>query len=176
MIRRPRRAVPAALVAVAVLAGAVVVAVSAVQLMLDRPPLVDYDAVASALHGTHWNEWPVAVAGGVVGLLGLALVLAAVLPGRPVVLPLATPEGVEADAGATRRGLRASLHDAVAAVDGVAAARVRLRPRKVAVRVRTNRARDEGLAEAVRDAVERRLDQIDFAVRPRPRVRVRSAR
>jgi hypothetical protein len=172
MKRRPRRSVPAVLTAVVVLAACVLVAVVAIQLIVGERPWVSFDAVASALHDLRWTDVLPAVAGGVVALLGLILVLAAILPGATTVLPL----GGSFDAGAARGGYRSTLRAAAADVDGVSGAAVKLGTRRVKVRVETARTSPDGLADAVREAVGHRLDQVGPATRPAVSVRVRAPR
>ncbi|ANN17204.1 hypothetical protein SD37_17175 [Amycolatopsis orientalis] len=172
MKRRPRRSIPATLTALVLLAACVLVAVVAVQMLLGEPPWIRYDSVAGTLHELRWNDLATAVVGGVAVLLGLILLLAAVLPGRLTVLPL---QG-ELDSGASRRSYRSTLRAAAATVDGVSSATVKLKSRKVSAKVTTGRATTDGLAEAVRGAITHRLDQIDPALRPAVKVKVRSAR
>jgi hypothetical protein len=61
-------------------------------------------------------------------------------------------------------------------VDGVTAAKLRLGRRKVAAVVRTNRTNTTGLGDAVRAAIEHRLDQINPANRPTLTVKVHATR
>jgi hypothetical protein len=152
------------------------VATSAIQLLLGVPPLLSYDSAARTLHELTWNELPVAIGGGVLAVLGLVLLLLAVLPGRPVVLPLAGEEGSTLDSGANRRSLRGDLRSTAASVDGVSGAKLRLRRGRARVRVITNRTNSDGLADSVRAAVEQRLDELTPARRPRVRVRVSGRR
>ncbi|MFF5565256.1 DUF6286 domain-containing protein [Streptomyces sp. NPDC012623] len=172
MKRRPRRSAPAALTALALLAACVVVAAAAVRTIAGQTPWISYGSVADALRATHWSDRAPAVAGGVAALVGLAMVVAAVLPGRPTVLPLAG----DPDSGASRRGLRGTLRTAAAGVDGVDRVTLTLRRRRVAARVRTGRTNTEGLADAVRAALEQRLDQIGPARRPDVKVELRATR
>jgi hypothetical protein len=173
-VRRPRRSVPAVVTALVLLAVCAVVVTALVQRLLGEPALVSYDAVAAGVHDTAWNELPVLVGGGAAVLAGVVLLAAAVLRGRPVVLPLVAAAGF--DTGTTRHGLRTSLRATAAQVDGVGAAGLRLGRRTVKVRVKTNRTNKEGLADAVRSAVQGRLDGIELARPPKIRVRVRGAR
>lgn len=172
MKRRPRRSTPATLTAVVLLAACALVAVVAVQLILGQTPWVSYRAVADALHGVRWTDLAPAVAGGAAALLGLVLLLAAILPGRPTVLPL---DG-ELNSGASRRSYRSTLRTAASTVDGVSGAKVTLKRRKVSAKVTTGRTNTAGLADAVRDAIDRRLDQITPAVRPAVKIKVHAAR
>ncbi|WP_410631216.1 DUF6286 domain-containing protein [Amycolatopsis sp. cmx-4-83] len=172
MKRRPRRSVPALLSALVLLGACVVITVVAVQMLLGERPWLSYDAVAGTLHDLRWTDVLPAVAGGVLALLGLVLVLAAVVPGAATVLPL---NGLF-DAGAARGGYRSTLRAAAAGVDGVARARVKLGKRRAKIRVDTTRSRPEGLADAVHAAVTQRLEQIGPAGRPTVTVRVRAPR
>lgn len=170
--RRPRRSIPATLTAVVLLAACAFVAVIAIQLLLGQNPWVSYESVAGTLHDARWNDLVPAIAGGGAALLGLALLLAAILPGKPTVLPL---EG-ELDSGASRRSYRSTLSTAASTVDGVSAAKVKLKRRKVFAKVSTGRTVTDGLADAVRAAIEHRLDQIAPATRPAVKIKVHAAR
>ncbi|EOD59782.1 DUF6286 domain-containing protein [Amycolatopsis vancoresmycina] len=165
---------PAALTALVVLAVCTLVTTALVQRLLGQRPVLSYDAVAARVHATSWNELPVLVGGGAAVLAGCALLAAALLRGRPVVVALASAAGI--DAGTPRHGLERSLRAAAESVDGVAAAGLRLGRRKVRVKVRTNRTNREGLAEAVRTAVQGRLERVGPAKVPEVRVRVRGGR
>jgi len=172
MKRRPRRSVPAVLVALVVLAGCVLAAAVAVQTIIGEKPWISYDAVASALHDIRWNDPLPAIAGGVVALLGLLLLVSAIVPGRPTVLPL---EG-GTDAGASRRSYRSTLRTAASTVDGVSAAKLKVKRRAIVSVVSTGRTNTAGLADAVRAAIEHRLAQIGPAAVPAVRVRVKATR
>ncbi|ONI78695.1 hypothetical protein ALI144C_28270 [Actinosynnema sp. ALI-1.44] len=174
MIRRPRRGLPAVLTAVVLLGVCVVVAVSAVQLLLDEPPLVSYDAVATRIHQTQWTDLVPAIAGGAVALIGLLLVLSAVVPGRSRILGLA-PDDSTTDAAISRTSLRTALRDA-AKVDGVTNAVVKVRRARVRTVVRTDRTVTDGLADAVRAAVEQRLDHVGLARQHQLTVKVKAPR
>jgi hypothetical protein len=172
-MRRPRRAIPAAATALVLLSVCVLAAISVIQLLTNQRPLVSYAAIADLAHTTRWDSLVVAIASGVVMLTGLILLLAAILPGRPTVIPLlATDTGASIDAGASRRSLRSTLRAAANAVDGVTSTTLTLRRRTVTAVVRTHRTTPEGLTEAVRAAISHRLDQISPATRPAVRVRV----
>jgi len=173
--RRSRRSTPAVLTALVLLAACALATVAAIQMIIGGSPWVDYRSVATTLHDLHWNDLGTALAGGVLALVGLLLLLAAILPGAPTVVPLSgDPTGM--DSGATRRSLRTTLRAAASTVDGVRAVKLRLGHRKVAAVVRTNRTNTTGLDDAVRAAIEHRLDQINPANRPIPTVKVRTTR
>jgi hypothetical protein len=173
MMRRPRRTVPATVTALVLLSVCVLTAISVIQILADQRPLISYAAIADLAHTTHWNSLAVLTASGLVMLIGLILLLTAILPGRPTVFPLrATDTGAPIDAGASRRSMRSTLRAAANAVDGVTTTTLKLRRGTVTAVVRTHRTTPEGLAEAVRAAIDHRLDQISPAARPAVRVRV----
>ena len=172
MKRRPRRSTPATLTALVLLAACAVVAVVAIQTILGEIPWFSYKSVADALHGARWNDLVVVLAGGGAVLLGLILLLTAFLPGKLTVLPL---DG-ELDSGASRRSYRSTLRAAASTVDGVSGAKLKLKRRKVSARVTTGRTTTDGLDDAVRAAIEHRLDQITPAVRPTVKIKVHAAR
>lgn len=175
MKRRPRRGVPAALAALLVFAAGALTAIVAIQLLVDERPWVSYDWAATTLHDLRWRDTAVLIAGVVVAAVGVLVVAIAVTPGRPTVLPLRDNES-EVDSGASRRGLVGTLRAAAAGVDGVAATRLRLRRRGVRATVRTNRVTTDGLDDAVRTAVERRLTEIGPATDLTVRARVATTR
>lgn len=175
MKRRPRRTLPATLTALALLAAGAVVAVVAIQLIINERPWIDYGAVATALHDTRWRDTVVLYTGIGAAVVGLILIAAAVLPGRPTVLPL-SGDRENMDSGASRRSLRSTLRAAASGVDGVASAKLALGSRRARTAVRTNRTVTEGLDESVRTAVDHRLDQITPQRRPALAVRVHAPR
>jgi uncharacterized protein DUF6286 len=173
--RRPRRSVPAVLTAVVLLAACALVATVAIQTILGRTPWLDYRSAADAVHATRWSDLAPVITGVVAAVLGLVLLLAALLPGRPTVLPLENGEAA-IDSGASRRSYRSTLRAAAGAVDGVSGASLSLGRRKVAAVVRTDRTTTDGLADAVRASLNHRLDEIGPSTRPELKVKVKAAR
>ncbi|WP_103342322.1 DUF6286 domain-containing protein [Amycolatopsis sp. CA-126428] len=172
MKRRPRRSVPATLTALVLLAGCVVVAAIAVQLILGQAPWADYHAIAAALHGTHWNQLAPALAGGAAAVFGSLMLLCGILPGKRTILPLAG----DLESGVSRRSYRSTLRAAASDVDGITGVKLKLKHRKVTVKVFTRRTGTTGLADAVREAISRRVDQIEPATRPAVKVKVQAVR
>lgn len=172
MKRRTRRSIPATLTAGVLLAACVLTAVAAIQRLTGHQPWLDYRAVATAVHNAQWTDLVPALISAAVAVVGLALLWAALLPGKRRILPLTG----EPDSGADATDYQAALRAAAADVDGVERARLSTGLRKVKVRVKTARTRTDGLAEAVRAAVESRLDHISPARRPAVSVRVRASR
>nr|WP_221332979.1 DUF6286 domain-containing protein [Nocardia transvalensis] len=158
----------------ALLAVCVVVALSLVHKLTGARQIVSYDGVADRLHTLTWGSSWVAVAGVAAGAAGLALLALAILPGRPVVVPLAADD--EITAGVLRRGLRHALRDAAQSVDGVSSARIRLRRRTVRVTARTARAHPADLPDLIRTATDERLTRIGPHPSPRVTTRLRHTR
>ena len=168
MIRRSRRSLPATVVALVGLALCALVATSAVQLLLHKPPVLDYARAASAANRTQWSDLPVVLGGAVLAALGLLLLAGALLPGRALVLPLREDR---VPAGAGTRGMAAVLRSAAESVEGVDTAKLKLRRKKVTATIAAGRLAPQDLEEQVRAALEDQLDRIGPAVRPRTRVR-----
>ncbi|WP_431875891.1 DUF6286 domain-containing protein [Amycolatopsis sacchari] len=175
MKRRPRRSLPATLVALVLLAASVLVAITAVQMLLHEHAWLSYDRAARALHELRWTDTAVLVAGVVAAVLGLLLFLCALVPGARTVLPLATDD-TAIDSGASRRSYRSTLRAAAADVDGVSNAKLKVKARSVKAVVRTRRTNPAGLAETVEDSLAHRLDQIAPARRPTVKIKLKAVR
>ncbi len=178
MIRRPRRVVPATIVALVLLAAAVLTAWSCVQVLLGQTPIVPFAALATAAAGLTWTAVPVLVAAGVLGVVGIVLIVVAIVPGRPTVLALADRswDHPQAAAGATRRSITSAVKAAASGVSGVDRASVALSGRIVTATVHTPLRAEPELTEQVRTAVAARLDDIAPARPLRVRVRTTAAR
>lgn len=175
MIRRPRRVLPATLAALVLLAAGVVVAVSCIQVVLGRVPWLPFGSAAAAAADLAWNAPAVLAGAAVVAALGIVVLLGALVPGTPTVMPLAGAHAGPA-AGVTRSSLVRALTAAAAGVDGVGSAAVRVRARTVTTTVRTP-LRDPGtLVDEVRAATVERLADVALLRSPRIRVRVRTRR
>jgi hypothetical protein len=171
--RRPRRAIPAALLALALLAICAAVVWSLIQRLTGAREFIYFHEIAARLHIIAWDDSQVLIAGAVTAPAGLVLLALAVWPGRAVMVPLAGAEDFAA--GVDRRGLRGALRDAAQSVEGVRSARVRLRRNRVRVTARTGYARTASLAEAVSAAVGERIDRIGACPAPRVFTRLRAA-
>jgi hypothetical protein len=178
MTRLPRRTVPALVVAVVLLAVSVVVGVSCVQTIAGVRPLVAFDTLGRAAASLTLADSPVLAAGGLFVLLGGVLLLCALLPGTPHVLPLAK-SGYGAAAGVARHGLARDLAAHARRADGITTVRVRVGARTVRATAGTPLRDHSGLADNVRAALDARLAEFDLARVPRIRVHIvrdRSAR
>lgn len=169
MIRRSRRTLPAVLVALVLIAVCVAVIVSLAQRWAGAPEYLSYDTVARELHATSWGEWPVLVAAAALLVAGALLLMTAILPGRPRVLPLRTDDGM--DAGVPTGDLRALLRGDAKTVDGVNSARITLRRGAVRAVVDTDLHRGHTeIADEVCAVLSNRIQELG---RPAGRVQVR---
>ncbi|MFO7249235.1 MAG: DUF6286 domain-containing protein [Actinomycetes bacterium] len=116
-----------------------------------RPRWGPLDRVG-ALGARTWGDPVVGVLACLLVLGGVVLVVHALTPGRPRLIPLRTRDPLLA-IGLTRSGLRRALTAAVHEVDGVAAARVAVRADRVEVVVRTPAGRTGELLPRVAAAV-----------------------
>ena len=105
-------------------------------------------------------------------IAGGTLVLLAVLPGRPVLVPLETQDE-RLVIGLTRRGLRHTLAAAAAEVDGVDDAQVRIHRSQIEVTVITDTRRTGELLREVGAAVGDRLAGLGAQCRHEVVVRLR---
>jgi uncharacterized protein DUF6286 len=176
VIRRPRRTLPATIVALVLLAICVLVVVAVVQHLLGRTPFLGLDQLLAVTSTQHWNSAWVVAAAVVAAVIGLVLLLVAIRPGRPTVLPLARQEvdgRPGADAGVRRTTLTKDLTTTVEAVPGVSAAEIKARPRRVTATVHVAAADPAAVPGQVKERLEARLAEIGPAPRPRVRVRAR---
>ncbi|MEU4830453.1 DUF6286 domain-containing protein [Streptosporangium sp. NPDC023615] len=170
---RPRRVIPSMITAVLMTALGLLVAVEVVSALLRRPlRLVPYDRILAWASSTPWSDQRVMAGAGLAGLLGLLLVLLAIVPGRPTLVPVRTGTG-NLIVGVHRRGFARSLARAAEAVPGVDHARVRLLGRTVRVTADAGTRDVTGLADVVREAVNARIDAFSPVRRHSVRVRLR---
>lgn len=188
LIRRPRRSTPAALLALAVLAVCVLAAVSVIQVLLGRSPLIPLAGLDAFGRGLRTDGAVMVAAGSAAAALGLILLAAALLPGKPNTLPLAALTSATADsgrgtgdgtpvagpiptggwqpnaaAGVARSGLRVALRATAADVDAVDAARVQIRRRRVTARIKTETSDTDTVHATVAAALGRRLERAGLA-------------
>ncbi|GAA2757410.1 DUF6286 domain-containing protein [Actinopolymorpha rutila] len=171
---RPRRVLPATIVALVLAVVAALVAVEVIGGLFGSPPgLLPVDGLSALGRETRWNDaLPFVVCGAGI-LLGLLLLFLAVKPGRPraVVLASADPQVVM---GIESAGMSRHLARAAESVPGVSSAQVAVSARRVRV-VASSPLRDTaGLDEQIRTAVTERVDELaPMAGRPNVRVTVR---
>jgi hypothetical protein len=173
---RPRRVVPAVLVAAPLLGAALLVLVEVIAGLLHRPALVlPVTWLARLGRTSFWDDVPVLSGSATLAALGLFLLALALWPGRPRAVAM-TSDDPDVIIGVTSSGLRRYVEDAAVRVPGITAARTVVGPRRVRVRATTPLRDVSGLTEEVRAAVERRFEELALARPPRLRVTVRTER
>ena len=175
MKRRSRRSLAAGLVAVALVALCAFAVAVSIQVLMDPRRLDDVTRTVGVLNTVRWGDITVVAVAAGVGLIGLVLVLAAIVPGRLIIVPLADDD-TAISAGVGRRSLSSALRRGVLAVDGVSAVSLKRRRRKIVAVVRTSRGTTDGLADAGRAAVDGVLDHIELGARPTVAVKVKTLR
>ncbi|RJQ77731.1 hypothetical protein D5S17_15055 [Pseudonocardiaceae bacterium YIM PH 21723] len=174
MIRRTRRSFTSSTVAVLILVVVAAAVTTAIQLLMNRTPLLDYTWLARQLNATTWGSPRVLSAAAVLAVLALVVLAKALLPGKRRVLPLRDDtDGVTT--GLSRAGYANALRSA-ASVPSADSARVAVRGGSVTAVVRTSLGTPKEVAEDVRAAITERLATIGPAREPRVRVRVREQR
>lgn len=169
---RPRRKIPAIIVAAILASAGILGAIEAVTAALGHPLWkVPYHDFAGPLRDTHWSDTVALAVAAAVAFIGLILLLAAVLPGRPSAIVLASSD-TSIVIGAPRASLRRVLQRAARDVDGIERARVKLRRRSAAIHATTRLRDTSGLRGSVHAAVQNRLTALDPLSPIRIRVRM----
>ncbi|WP_046469994.1 DUF6286 domain-containing protein [Allosalinactinospora lopnorensis] len=154
---RPRRSWPELIIGVPILVLAGVAAAEVISGLAGHPlRLLPFEGAAGYTGEARWSDPPVQGASVMLAVVGLALIVLALLPGRaPWTAPSTDAPDlvVGLERSALRRALTAAAHD----VDGVRSACVSVGRRRVHVRVRTEPWSSASPAEDVTRAVERRL-------------------
>ncbi|MFG3580268.1 DUF6286 domain-containing protein [Micromonospora chersina] len=159
------------LLAVALLAGGVVVAVAGLLAALNRPgPLPG--GWSTTLSAVHWRDAPVRTVAATVTLLGLLLLVAELRRWRPARLRLTAEDGWHLH----RRSVERRLARAVRSVPSVRRARVRVRRRGDAWRPRVTATGDPAARADVEFALRRELDRLTAPRRDPIEVRLVPAR
>lgn len=175
LTRRPARLVPAVLLGLLALVGGLLGAWSLGAYLLDGAwPAGVGEAIAAAA-STPLDDIAVQAAAVIVALLGLAFVIAAVVPGDPGHRALQVDDA-PGQTALSRRDLARRVRRHVAQVDAVRESRVSIRRRRLDVLVRTP-IQDTGQVLArTRSAVDTALAELRPARDLRARVRVRRDR
>lgn len=160
----------AAVLALALLVGGVLLAVEIVVAAFGRDPwVVPHDRWYRNTLGHSWDDdasrW---VFIGLV-LAGLALLALQIVRRRPGTLPLSTG-GAPADLG--RRSMERSLVRAATSVDGVSGAKVRVSAERADVVATTSRRLAEEVRPHLAEAVERRVRALGLAREPQVKVQI----
>lgn len=170
---RPQRKVAASIVAAILAAAGILGAIEAVSAALGRPLWrVPYHDFAGPLRDTPWSDAVTLAAAAAAAFTGLILVLAALLPGRPDAIVLASGDASVVIA-VPRASLRRVLARAARDVDGIERARVKLRRRSATIRATTRLRDTSGLRSSVQAAAQDRLTALDPLSPVRIRARIR---
>jgi hypothetical protein len=159
----------AALFALALIAGGLILVIEVVAWRTGADPVVlDWPAVYAWARRTTWSATPVRLIGGLLLLVGLALLCAQLKPRRFGRLALVVGHSATA-AAVTRRGVAHSLAAAVSRVEGVHHAHVVVKRRKIKVSARTRGGRPADVAlrrEAMTRTAQQRLDTLPLRRNP----------
>jgi len=157
---RPRRSWPAVITGFLILIVAVVAAAEVISALAGSPlRLIPVGAATGYADATTWSAPSVQIASAVLALIGLALIVAALTPGRGHWTALRTDDPALV-VGLTRPALRRAVAAAAHDVSGVDAVHVTVRGNRLRVHVRTGMRESAGLPAEVTAAVERRLEQL----------------
>lgn len=158
-------------------AGVLVIVEVIAQSVNGQPALVHWHSALDWANRTTWNSGGVRVGAILIALFGCVLLVAELKPSRPSRFR-AQPGAAEhaaIDTAYTRRGLAATVRDAVTSVDGVRSASVKVKRRSVRVTAKTSTS-DRGVAGALRApvtaAADDRLHDLLLVSTPRVLVRV----
>lgn len=162
--------VVAAVLALALLVGGLILAVEIVVAGFDRRPWVlPHDDWYASARSRMWEDAPPRwIFIGLV-LAGLLLLVLQFARRRPTALPM-TPGAVPADVA--RRSLEKSLAREAARVDGVSAAKAKVNDDRVDVVASSNRRQTGDLEPRVTQAIDRRMGAMGLARPPSVRVKV----
>jgi hypothetical protein len=164
------------LLAVALIAGGVLVAVEIVLAALDRDPWVlPHDEWYRSARETPWSDGDARLVFGVLALVGLVLLVLELLRRRTQALPLADrSEGARADLD--RRGVERWLAGRLADVEGASDARAKVKKRQVAVSAATPQRDVAEVQQRLEASAADHLDELDLAAPLRVRAKVESRR
>jgi len=160
----------AAVLALALLVGGLLVAVEIVVAGFDhRPWVLPHDKWYRSARTRSWDSAPTRWL--LIGLVaaGLLLLLLQLAKRRPTTLPL-VPAAVPADLG--RRSLERALVRAASRVDGVSSAKARVDGDRAEVVASTNRRQTAELHPRLCAALDRRVASLSLARPPAVRVKV----
>lgn len=159
---RPQRRVPAVVVALLLTLLGLLVAVETLSGLFGRPlRWIPYEGMRAWAASTLWSNPLVLLASAVVTLLGLALLITAVVPGRPSMVPVRSGDP-DVIIGLRPKSATRALAHAAEQVPGVHSARAVRRGHTFEVRP-TTYGRDTGeFGQEVRGAVLTRLAALDL--------------
>ncbi|NJP90165.1 alkaline shock response membrane anchor protein AmaP [Nonomuraea sp. FMUSA5-5] len=173
---RPRRRVPAMIVAALLALLSLLVLAETVSALAGRPlRWVPYDRMLAWAGSTLWSDPRVLAGAAVVTLAGLVLLAIALVPGRPRMVPVRSGDP-DLVIGLRPRSVTRALAHAAEQVPGVRSARATLRGHTFAVTPVTCGRDVDGFGQDVRAAVLSRLAALDLVEPYRVSVNVREQR
>lgn len=173
---RPRRTIPAVVVATLLAVLAAMVAAEVVSHLVGRPlGLLPTAQLARLGRETSWGDPLTLTLATAASVVGLVLLLIAFVPGRAKAVAVAAGRP-DVLMGVTPRAVASVAEDAAGTVDGVSRARARVRGDRVRVRADSPLRENGHLPDQVRQVVSDRVGQLGLLRRPRVRVTVRHER
>lgn len=176
--RRPSRALPSIIVAVLLLALGIALTWAAVSRLSSgswpKPIVQAGDAVADLA----WAATILLVVAGVIALLGMILLLAAVSPGKPSAMRIGA-ESIERGHDSTeivmsRRSVARLARARAGEVDGVDSVSSTVGPRTVSLSVKTTSEKRAEIQASVTSAVQEALSAVGLDPMPRVAAKVRT--
>lgn len=163
----------AALLALALAVAGVLLVVEVIAAGFNASPaIVHWHQWYQWARRTSWDTASVQIICIVIAAVGLLLLLVQLKPRKPRRLVIASED---TDAAFTRRGVAATVKSAVTDVDGISAAKVTVRRRKVTVAATTAGLAPytaQSLSEPARTAAQSRLSDLELSPAPKLAVRV----
>jgi Ni/Fe-hydrogenase subunit HybB-like protein len=165
----------ALILAVALLAGIVVVIAEVIGFAFHHNPLlVHWTTWYYWARKTRWDATVIRVWSAILIVIGVGILAVELKPPRATRLPVRSGHDAT-DAAVTRRGLAAMMRAAATGIDGISSATVKVRRRRASVTA-TSAARGrpaaEALEEPVSQALRNGLDSLGLHHPPRLRVHV----
>lgn len=172
---RRGRTVPAAIVALVLAGGAASVVVDVVAVGTTHHAVVwPYRLIAGDLRSARWDDAAVMAVAGAFAALGLVLVAIALSGTRRRLVTLRSPRA-DLDVRATRRSIRRVVVTEARGVDGVIAARVRLRRWGARVRITTPLVDTAEVTQRVEERLGGLLEQLTPGRQVQVRARARGS-
>ncbi|MFC4112386.1 DUF6286 domain-containing protein [Nonomuraea zeae] len=173
---RPQRRIPAIVVALLLALLSLLVAAETISALLGRPlRWIPYDRMLGWAASTLWSNPLFLLGSAIVTLIGLALLLTALVPGRPSMVPVRSGDP-DVIIGLRPKSVTRALEHAAEQVPGVRSARARMHGHTVAVTSAGFGPDGERYGEAVRGAVLSRLAALDLVEPYRVDVNVKEHR
>ena len=168
----------AALLSLALIAAGVLLIIEVIaDHVVGRAAIVTWNSAYDWAGRTTWNAGSIRVTSVILIVAGLVLLAAELKPARRSRLPADPGQAAEAgiDAAYTRRSVAAAIRSAVTALDGIRAASVKVKRRKITIRA-TAVAADTTVAPRLREpvlaAARQRLDTLNLRKPPTVAARV----